>query len=134
MIEQNSIETILNLLKTCQFRQLCEDYFHPNFNWVIRGTSRLSGRYHNLEQFFDNVIGQLNARLKDGWKMHIIDTYVTDNTLIVEMKGEVKTIVDTDYNNEYCWIFKFDEQGKVVELIAYYDSLLVDKTLAIDVT
>ena len=132
MLKETTIKDVKQYLQQCQFRELCDKYFHPKFNWVIRGTSQLSGRYHNLEDFFAQVIGRLNARLQSGWKMHIIDAYVSNNTLIVEMKGEIKTIIDTDYNNEYCWIFKFDDDNKVIELIAYYDSLLVDKTLAIE--
>ena len=60
--------------------------------------------------------------------MHILATYETEQTLIVEMRGEVKAKNNENYNNEYCWIFKLSG-NRVTSITAYYDSLLVNKTL-----
>jgi len=121
-------QTILNLLQRCEFRKLCDDYFSDEFLWTIKGTSILSGTYTNKEIFFATVIERLNKVLLPGWKMHILHHYVDQDTLIVEMRGEVKAKNGQDYNNDYCWIFKF-KLNKIVRLTAYYDSLLVNKTL-----
>lgn len=124
-------EELLDSLKNCQFRSLCDKYFHEDFLWVIKGTSQLSGIYTDKEQFFTYVIDRLNALIAPGWKMHILENYFDPekNAFIVEMKGEAKTITGGFYNNEYCWIFQFDQNIKVKKLTAYYDSLLVDRTL-----
>ena len=122
-------QAIVNHLENCEFRLLCDTYCSDEFLWTIRGTSVLSGTYRDIDQFFDVVINRLNQCLLPGWKMHILDTYDCGDTFIVEMKGEVKTKAGGDYNNEYCWIFKFDGD-KVSSITAYYDSLLVNNTLA----
>jgi ketosteroid isomerase-like protein len=54
--------------------------------------------------------------------------YIDKDIMITEMRGEVKTRKGGDYNNDYCWIFHFKDD-KVIKLTAYYDSLLVNKTL-----
>jgi uncharacterized protein len=129
MIEDKTKADILTLLKTCQIRALCDNFFSDEFLWVIKGTSVLSGTYENKEDFFNLGMARLNRALKGDWILHIINTFIDNDTMIVEMRGEVKTINDNDYNNDYCWIFQF-EDNKVVKLTAYYDSLLVNKTLA----
>lgn len=129
MISNALKKDIVHLLEKCEFRKLCDAYCANEFLWTIKGTSILSGTYHDKDLFFDRVINRLNQCLLPGWKMHILGTYVADDVLIVEMRGEVKTKSDSDYNNEYCWIFKFND-NKVFSITAYYDSLLVNKTLS----
>ncbi len=123
-IQQN----IISLLQQCKFKKLIDEYFDDRFLWRIKGTSVLSGTYTDKNVFLEKVINRLNKLLLPGWKMHILNTYVDGNTFIVEMHGEVKTKNQQDYNNDYCWIFKFNN-NKVASLTAYYDSLLVNKTL-----
>lgn len=129
MLNNITTQKIVTLLQNCEFRTLCDTYCADNFNWTIKGSSILSGTYTDKDEFFAKVIDRLNKVLLPGWRMHIFDTYVADNTLIIEMKGEVKAKNGEDYNNEYCWIFKFNSAGKITSITAYYDSLLVNKTL-----
>lgn len=121
-------QEIIHLLEKCEFKKLCDTYFADDFLWIIKGTSVLSGTYQDKNIFFEKVLDRLNRLLQSGWKMHILDTYVDHDALIVEMHGEVKAKNGQDYNNDYCWIFKFNN-NKVIKLTAYYDSLLVNKTL-----
>lgn len=130
MIEKVIIDDILSLLEDCQFQTLLDRYFSEKFHWIIKGTSVLSGEYHDKAVFLKDVIQRLSDQLQDNWKMHILGVFPSDNVLVVEMRGEVKTKLGGDYNNEYCWIFHFEDH-KVVKLVAYYDSLLVDKTLGV---
>ena len=121
-------QEIIDLLKRCDFKTLCNNYFADNFMWTIKGSSRLSGTYIDKNVFFMQVLDRLNNVLQPKWRMHIINTYTDDNVLIVEMKGEVKAKNSQDYNNDYCWIFKFANE-KIISVTAYYDSLLVNKIL-----
>ena len=128
MIDNQTQKHILDLLQQCEFRKLCDTYFADNFLWTIKGTSILSGEYHGGEEFFEKVINRLNKVILPGWKIHILSSYVDNDTFIIEMRGEMKAKNGEDYNNEYCWIFKFAD-NKVISITAYYDSLLVNKTL-----
>ena len=133
MILETTVTEVRSFLQNCKFRELCDRYFSPNFWWIIRGTSKLSGEYRDKEEFFSQVINPLNRLISPGWKMHLLEVYKDEpnNVLIVEMKGEARTIWGGSYNNEYCWIFQFDKTGtQVIKLTAYYDSLLVNETLA----
>ena len=127
-ISKAAQQNIMNLLRRCEFRKLCDTYFSDEFLWIIKGSSLLSGTYSDKENFFETVIDPLSKLMLPNWKMHIVEKYVDGDTLIIEMRGEAKTKNGGNYNNEYCWIFKF-ENGKVTSLTAYYDSLLVNKTL-----
>ncbi len=129
MISLKIQQQIVDLLRQCQFRVLCDTFFGNNFLWTIKGTSILSGTYYDKEEFFNKVINRLNKVLLTGWKMHILDTYAANNTFIVEMRGEVTAKSGKHYNNEYCWIFKFAD-NRITSVTAYYDSLLVNNTLA----
>ncbi|MCK4608886.1 MAG: hypothetical protein KAT71_05360 [Gammaproteobacteria bacterium] len=127
-IDNQTTQAIVKLLKNCQFKELCDTYFGNEFMWIIKGTSILSGIYSDQDVFFEKVINRLKDAVLPGWKMHILDAYVAGNVFIVEMRGEVKTKRGRNYNNEYCWIFKFDGK-KIASVTAYYDSLLVNQTL-----
>ena len=129
-INNETQEQIITFLKNCDFRSLVDIYFADDFLWIIKGSSILSGTYTNKDIFYAQVIKRLSNVLQADWRMHILEIYVAGNTLIVEMRGEVKAKNGQDYNNEYCWIFKFNDNNKIVSITAYYDSLLVNKTLA----
>lgn len=128
MIDNQTQKHILELLKQCEFGKLCDTYFDDNFVWTIKGSSILSGEYHGKEEFFSKVLNRLNNVLLPEWKIHILNSYIDNDAFIVEMRGEMKAKNGRDYNNDYCWIFKF-AKNKIVSVTAYYDSLLVDKTL-----
>ena len=128
-IEDETKKDIIDMLKRCAFRELCDQYFAKEFHWTIKGSSVLSGEYHNKEEFFNKVIYRLNAIILPGWKMHILNTHTCAETLVVEMRGEAKTKSGSTYNNEYCWILSFSN-NKIISVTAYYDSLLVNKILA----
>lgn len=132
MLNKSVKDNIVMMLKNCQFRPLCDKYFHPSFHWVIKGTSEFSGEYFDKDTFFINIIDRLNNLIAPGWKMHILNTYHDHEkrVFIVEMQGEAVTHMGGDYNNQYCWIFQFDSCfSKVTKLTAYYDGLLVNNTL-----
>ena len=128
MISPTTQENIENLLINCDFRTLCDNYFADKFDWTIKGSSVLSGVYDDKERFFSQVINRLSNVVADDWKMHLLGTYIDGDVMIIEMRGEVKAKSGSDYNNDYCWIFHFNHD-KVAKLTAYYDSLLVNKTL-----
>ncbi len=129
MVRKGIEQTILEQLKNCQFKLFCDTCFADDFHWIIRGSSILSGEYYGKEEFFNKVINRINSKVLPGWTMNIRDSYLLDNTFIVEMVGSANTINGKHYNNEYCWIMKFNENSKIKCLIAYYDSLLVNQTL-----
>ncbi len=127
-ISQSTKDNILSLLENCEFDTFFTECFADDFKWAIKGTSILSGVYLDKEQFLQTVIGRLNKVVQPGWRMHILATYIDGDIMVIEMRGEVKALNGSDYNNEYCWILKF-VNDKIVETTAYYDSLLVNKTL-----
>lgn len=129
MIDQEIQNNIVEYLTSCQFRKFCDSYFADKFKWTIRGTSILSGEYNNKEEFFDKVINRIGSKVLPGWTMKIKATYAIDKVLIIEMLGSANTKTGKHYNNEYCWILKFNENNKIDSLTAYYDSLLVNQTL-----
>lgn len=90
MLNDKVQKHILSLLEQCKFRQLYGTYFMDDFFWIIKGSSVLSGEYYDKDEFFTKVIDRFNAVLLLGWKMYILNSYINDDVLIVEMRGEVK--------------------------------------------
>jgi len=129
LVTKDIQNNIIQYLKNCQFRQFCDDYFAEEFSWTICGTSLLSGHYNDKEDFFSKVINRLNNHILPGWTMDIKANYTVNNVFIIEMVGSARTKSEKDYNNEYCWILKFNDNSKITNLTAYYDSLLVNKIL-----
>jgi ketosteroid isomerase-like protein len=127
-IEPNTITKIIDQLKNCQFKDFVDNNFDPEFSWEIKGTSVLSGSYSCKDTFMKEVIGKISSKIKGQWTMNIHNHYNTKNVLIIEMTGSAITLDNNNYNNQYCWIMHFRE-NKIIHLTAYYDSLLVNKTL-----
>jgi ketosteroid isomerase-like protein len=48
--------------------------------------------------------------------------------VVVQARGENRTITGQPYENTYCWIFRFSN-SKVVELIEYADTALIQSAL-----
>lgn len=51
----------------------------------------------------------------------------------VETKGEATRKSGGAYNNEYMWVTRWDAEGKIVEIVSYFDTMLAEMVLREDV-
>jgi hypothetical protein len=49
---------------------------------------------------------------------------------VVECKGDVSTKAGNRYDNDYCYVCRFGDDGKLVALTEYMDTALAERVLA----
>ncbi|MCP3943147.1 MAG: hypothetical protein GY710_16890 [Desulfobacteraceae bacterium] len=121
-------QKVITLIENCEIRKLCDECFGEKFLWVVKGSGMLSRTYTDKEEYFNKAFDRLSAVMQPNWRLQILNTYFTDDTLIIEIQGEGKAKNANHYNNEYCWFIKF-EDDKIIKITAYLDTLLLDTIL-----
>jgi uncharacterized protein len=119
---------IIFLIENFRIEELCENFFHKDFKWVVKGTSCLSKVYNSLDDYYKHVLDRMKQELKPGACIKLKHFYICENTLICELEGRMESVKGIKYNNQYCWIIKFDK-NLIVSITAYLDTLLVNKLL-----
>ena len=91
--------------------------------WTISGSNSLSGTYDGLSDF-ERVIGRLGTAL-EGLQSLTVDTLIAEGDYVVcQCRGESKTKAGQDYNNTYCFVFKWSAD-KIIGVTEYLDTELV---------
>jgi ketosteroid isomerase-like protein len=103
------------------------DIFADNMRWEIAGRSTASRTYPDTREFVDEVLRPFGARFDpaDPFRPIRIRAVYNDEaarTVIVLWDGRGTTTIGTTYSNTYAWVMRLDD-GKVVEGIAFYDSI-----------
>ena len=66
---------------------------------------------------------------------HVLERLVSrfvaeDDIVVVECKGDVATKLGARYDNDYCYVCRFDEGGALLELTEYMDTALAERVLS----
>ncbi|MEO8071752.1 MAG: nuclear transport factor 2 family protein [Acidobacteriota bacterium] len=96
--------------------------------WTIIGTTKWSKTYDGKQSVYEDLLEPLFARFANQYKGVAKRIIAEDDYVVVEAHGNSKTNAGEDYNNEYCYIFRFDD-GKVSEITEYCDTALIERTL-----
>lgn len=51
----------------------------------------------------------------------------------VETRGEAVTKTGERYDNEYAWITRWNSEGRIVEIRSYFDTLMAEHVLYLEV-
>ena len=63
----------------------------------------------------------------DGHTHITPDNFIGDGKYVaLQGHGEARTKSGVDYNNTYCWVYKF-KKGKIISIVEYLDTELVRK-------
>lgn len=99
-----------------------------NLIWDVKGSSQWSNRIEGLANVERDLVGPLFSRF-DGPYRNFPDLILADGDhVVVQARGEAKTVDGNDYNNDYCFIFRLSG-GKIVEVQEYMDTKLADEAL-----
>ena len=93
--------------------------------WTIVGRSVVARRYANRQAFIDQVITPFNARMRDRLVPQVHDVMVDGNQVVVRFDARAMARDGQPYTNTYAWFLTMRD-GKVVEAIAYFDSIALD--------
>ena len=66
--------------------------------------------------------------LKEGVLLRVTHILVSGNVAAAELEALSTALNGAPFRNRYCWIRRFDN-GRIVEVLAYLDSALVQKLL-----
>jgi ketosteroid isomerase-like protein len=105
------------------------DLFADEATWTVTGSHKLSHRFEGKAAIERELMVPLFALFATPYR-NTAERIIADEegNVVVLAKGEVRTKSGHDYNNDYCFVFRMD-QGKIVELREYMDSVLAERTL-----
>ncbi|KAL8292860.1 hypothetical protein RQP46_000554 [Phenoliferia psychrophenolica] len=87
---------------------------------------------HNLATWREKIINPVFARLVAGeLRVELKTLDIVGDKAFAQCEGRATQKNGAPYNDNYCWIMRFDsETGKVVELREYLNTALVQEVLA----
>lgn len=95
-------------------------------DWEVMGTHPYAGHYGSKSELLAKAVHPLARMLNEGIVLSVCDVYLDGNVAIIELMALSTAKNGTPYNNTYCWICTFDDDGMVCKVRAYLDSALLD--------
>lgn len=129
MLPREKITVLFQKLETGN----AEEFFsrvNENVDWTVMGTHPLAGNYRSKSAFFEATFARLNTVLRDGVKLKIVDLHVDGNIAIVELRALSTSNNGKPFDNTYCWVCTFEEDGQISKVRAYLDSAMVAQVFA----
>jgi len=96
--------------------------------WTIIGSTPWSQTYRGKATVLRELLGPLNAQLASRNTITAHRFIAEGDQVVVEGQGPNTTKTGKQYNNRYCWVFRFSE-GQVIELVEYTDTALIESAL-----
>lgn len=102
------------------------DALDDDIEWTLTGTTSISKTYKGKKAVVEDFLGPVMGAM-DG-HMHITpDNFIADGDYVaLQGRGEATTKAGVEYNNTYCWVYKF-KAGKIISIVEYLDTELVRK-------
>ena len=103
----------------------------PDVALNVNGSTAVSGRTEGAQNVLENLLPILFSRVQPGskigvnWKLMCAD----DKRAVVIFEGEAKSLGGEQYNNRYCQILEFNDDGLIQELWEFFDTALADNVL-----
>lgn len=93
-----------------------------DFTWTIAGHTAWSRSWRGKQNVLDNLLRPLNQRFATRYANRAIKMVAEGDTVVVECRGQVQTHGGKPYDNHYCFICRFNGDGRLVELTEYMDT------------
>lgn len=111
-----------------------------NIKWTITGQHVLSGTRHDIPSHCDASFNRLLPKLTHPIKFNIVRIMLDEDVeedgtrwACVETKGEAWTKLGEEYFNDYIWLTRWDEEGRIVEIRSYFDSAMAQYILDLEI-
>jgi uncharacterized protein len=100
------------------------DALDDKVQWTIIGTTSLSKTYDGKQDVIEGLLAPFGVAI-DGHIQITPENYIAEGDYVaLQGRGESRTKSGVDYNNSYCWVYKF-RNGKIVSIVEYLDTELV---------
>lgn len=100
----------------------------PAYSWRLAGHSSWSRLFEGQENVRRDLLKPLFARFATPYTAKLIQAVGEGDIVVAEVHGDVTTLEGERYNNEYCFVFRF-ENGLIVEIVEYCDLDLIERVL-----
>jgi uncharacterized protein len=97
-------------------------------DWTVMGTHPLAGRYASKEAFLNATFRRLSRVMNGSVALKTNNVWVDGDTAIVELSTSSTAKNGQPFNNQYCWVCRFEHET-IVEVRAYLDSELVKEVI-----
>ena len=101
-----------------------------DFSWTIAGQGPWSGTWRGKPAVHEQLFRPLFAQFAGTYRNRARSFVAEGDTVIVECKGDVATRAGERYDNDYCYVCRFADDGKLVSLVEYMDTALAERVLA----
>ena len=100
-----------------------------DFCWEIPGRGAWSRRFEGKQTVRDELFKPLFAQFATTYTNRALRFIAEDDLVVVECRGQVRTVRGEAYDNTYCYVCRF-ENGRLRELTEYMDTALAEAVLA----
>ena len=129
-IEQRNRETALAVMKAISEGDSAALFrmYAPNARFWQVGKQLKSAGWHDMEAT-GRIAAQVFARLASPPKMTVLSTTAEGDRVAIEAESQGRLADGRPYENQYHFLLRFDEDGKVLEFKEYLDTLYLFETL-----
>jgi ketosteroid isomerase-like protein len=103
-------------------------YVDDHVKWRVMGTHPMAGEYKSKKEFREATLEKLGKLFPEGLRLYTRDVFVSGDRAAVELYANATSNDGVRFNNEYCWVCRFEGE-RIVEVRAYLDSALVQKLI-----
>jgi len=100
-----------------------------DFDWKISGQGPWGRTWRGKAAVRGDLFRPLFAQFEGTYRNAASRCVAEGDTVVVECKGNVATKAGKRYDNDYCYVCRFAEDGKLVALTEYMDTALAEGVL-----
>jgi uncharacterized protein len=105
------------------------DAMREDFAWKISGQGPWARTWQDRDNVRTGLFRPLFAQFATRYLNTATRFVAEGNTVVVECKGNVATTRGDRYDNDYCYVCRFAEDGKLISLTEYMDTALAERVL-----
>jgi len=106
------------------------DLMADDFCWTVPGSTAWSRTYRGKQAVRRELFKPLFAQFATPYTNRGLRFIAESDVVVVECRGNVRTVRGQDYNNRYCYVCRFGADGRMVDLVEYMDTALMAAVLA----
>ena len=101
-----------------------------DFSWTLTGSGPWSKTWSGKDSVRRDLFRPLFAQFEGTYRNRASRFVAEGEIVVVECKGDVATKAGPRYDNDYCYVCRFDAAGKLAALVEYMDTALAERVLA----
>jgi len=99
--------------------------------WVTPGQSAWSGVWRGKKAMNEQLFAPLYKRFAGKYSNHA-SRFVTDgDVVVVEARGQATLKTGGSYDNTYCFVCEFGQDGRLIQVTEYMDTDLAVRVLGV---